>query len=136
MRPDASIVRIAASAVATALGWTAAYAAFASVEYAVSGRVTDTVPVLFWTGVFVAIGWLVVFVPLVVVVRTDSAVFRPLTFGTIGAALAMGLFAALVAWWTGLWASWPYWLFAAVVGFVAASVYGSWLRHTLRRQEE
>ncbi len=131
-RTPSGSVRLAVSLLMTAVGWAAAYGVFATLELIVTHRITDTVPLLFWTGVFVLSGWLLAFVPLIAGLAVWSRLFHPWTFGTVGAALAVAVFLALLAWWTPLWRSVPYILFAAIVGFVGGSGYGIWLQTTLR----
>ena len=101
--------RLLLSLGAQIIGWAAGMAFYWTCLMLVQGSATDLEAALFWTAVFGFVGWLLVLVPLVLLVRPERALFSFPVFPLVGAAVAVVTFIGLVGWWTGGWRE-PLWL--------------------------
>lgn len=117
-------------------GWGAGFACYAGYMVFLSkwGRVTDANALLFYTGIFIFIAWLLFFVPLVVFSPEKNPLFFKKVAPFFGAVYGVAVFLLLVGWWTGFWKFFFYWGYASVVGGTAGLVYSYCLVQFTRRE--
>jgi hypothetical protein len=127
-----SDARILTSLGATLAGWGAGFFSYALYGMLSRRAATDLGAMLFWPGLFILMGWLVIFLPILRLVPSGHRLFSPLVFPLVGAALGLSAFFSLVAWWTGFGRFPIFPLYAAVAGGVAAAVYAFANRALLR----
>lgn len=96
--PLPASLRIGLSFLALALGWTVAYLGLilAQVHGPGFGYVTDFELLLAWSALFVAAGWALVVVPLVLRVAPDHWLFDPRWAPVVGAVAGMAVLALLL----------------------------------------
>lgn len=87
------------------------------------GWKSDMDSIALWTGVFAVFGWLLTFVPIVLIVRGSSSLYSVAVFPWVGAFMGLLSFAILLSWWMPLWRHWFYALYPGIVGFSAALVF-------------
>jgi len=119
-----SLARVGFSLVATVVGLITASVVFAAYAWTTWGSLADVDVVLLWAALFGALGWLVFFVPLILVLPHDGRFVRWPTFTIVGIVLGLAAFWLLVGWWAPLWhGSMAYLVHPAVTGGVAGAVY-------------
>ena len=135
------ILRSVLSLLATLLGWGAAslswllYVDLLQGIYQLQVGATDFSVMFLWAGLFIILGWLFFFHPLVSWLPAEHRLFGPLVFPFVGIALAMVAFLLLVASWFNDWRSLFGYLYAGVAGGVAAFLY-SWANRALLMRRE
>jgi hypothetical protein len=115
--------RIALSLAAVVLGWAAAYSYFEVAQLLIQGRITDVAAMLFWPALFVAAGWIVFVLPVVVLIRPTAWLFSPSRAWLFGGLAGLMAFFLLLSWWTPFWKSLWYLGFSFIVGAVSCTVY-------------
>jgi hypothetical protein len=116
--------KVGLSLLSIVLGWAVGGAGFFLYARVFWGGFADVALVVVWTLPFVIMGWLVFFLPLVLVVNDGSGLIRFPAFALVGSVVALVAFFLLVGWWLPLWReSVAYLIHPALTGAVAGAVY-------------
>lgn len=126
------MARVLRSFISVLAGWAAGFLYYVIYMTFLTpwGRPTDVEAILFWSGIFVAIGWLLVVLPLILLLDESSDLLRFPRAVVFGAVLGLMLFLALVGWWTGFWSEVLYLGYAVFVGAITGGTYAGMLRMT------
>jgi len=118
------------SALSAVLGWAAGFLYYATYMtfFTPWGRPTDVQAMLFWSGVFVSIAWLLAVLPFVLLVDETSKFLQLPGAVIVGAIGGLVSFLLLVGWWTGFWTDGLYLVYALVVGATTGAAYVALMR--------
>lgn len=92
------------------------------------GYPTDGASILYWTGVFIFIAWVIFVIPLVLLLPEKSRMFSIRSAPLAWACYGLIAFLILLGWWTPLWKESHFLLYACVVGTTAGFLYAFSLR--------
>jgi hypothetical protein len=126
-RPVRLSARLGRSVVAMFLGWVVASLTFMVCLYSYQRSFTDLVPVLFWMALFVVVGWLIVFLPLIAFIPDKSQLLSSRRLPLLGALLGPVIYFLLIGrvfLSRPLSEGLPYHIQSIIIGAVAGWFYG------------
>lgn len=116
-------------------GWGAGFLYYILYSLLVFGNAPEPGAFFVFPGIFILLGWTLIFLPILRVVPSGHRLFEPRVFSCVGAVLGAVAYLALVDWWADLRGPDfpPPLLYAVVAGGTAAAVYAFAHRTLLRR---
>ena len=131
------MIRFLLSFISVLVGWAAGFVYFViyMAYFTPWQRPTDVEAILFWSGIFVILDWLLFVLPFVFLVKETSGLLRLPAAIVFGGIAGLVNFLLLVGWWTGFWSEGLYLGYASVVGAVTGGTYAVLLRFRRRNTQ-
>jgi hypothetical protein len=129
------MIKVLLSFISAAVGWATGFLFYVGYVTFLTpwGRPTDVEAILFWTGIFVVMAWVLVVLPFILLVNESSDLLRFPIAVIVGAIGGLVSFLVLVGWWTGFWKEIFYLAYAAIVGAVTGGSYAGF-QHIRRKR--